>query len=294
MGLDLRRYLRLLRVARRVGTRIKSAEYSTLSGVFPLHFPALDIELDATPEQLSTMLRSTEAAWTRMGAECPHYSVITEEEFRPGRALGEFWTSGEAEAETAAYLLQQIGFGDLTAKTCVEYGCGVGRVTVPFAGKFAEVDAYDISRNHLALASERAQAAGAPNIRFHHQTGGTLVPLASCDFFYSRLVFQHNPPLVIRELIRAALASLRPGGVAIFGVPVYVSGYRFRVSGYLARPVTPPMEFHCIPQRAIFVLIAEAGCRLIELREERTVDWEAEVLGNIFVIGRPDATESSR
>jgi len=290
MVFDWRHYWRLLRIAQRIGGHIRSPAYSELSGVFPLHFPALDIELDATPDELAAMLRRVEGEWTRLGAEAPHYSVITDEAHRPGQALETFWASGESEVETAAFMLRQIGFDDLTTKTCVEYGCGVGRVTLPLARKFAEVHAYDISRSHLDLAHQRVEAGGATNIKFHHRAEGLLAPLASCDFFYSRLVFQHNPPPVMRELIRGTLAALRPGGIAIFGVPVYISGYRFGVSRYLSRPAGLDMEFHCIPQRAIFPLIAEAGCMLIELREERTLDWEAECLSNLFVVSRPAAS----
>ena len=293
MGLGLRRQLRLLQLARRIGGRINSGEYSELSGVFPLHYPALDIELDATPEQLAAMLGGTEGAWTGMGEAYPHYSVITEDTYRPEnlpQSIDRFWESGNIEADTAIHLLRQTGVGDLAAKTCVEFGCGVGRVSVPFARQFAEVHAYDISASHLALARQRAEAARVSNIRFHHRSGGEQTPLASCDFFYSRIVFQHNPPPVIRELIRAGLASLRPGGVAVFGVPVYISGYKFHIDAYLARHRTGDMELHCIPQRAVFALVAEANCQLIELREERTVDWATESLSNIFVIGRPAAS----
>jgi SAM-dependent methyltransferase len=290
MPFDPRRYLRSVRLAHRVSDLIDCPEHSELSGVFPLHFPPLEIELDASPEQLSRMLARIEEAWTKLGGERPHHSVMTRKEFRPARlenSLDGFWASGLGEVESANALLRQLGFTGLNGKTCVEYGCGLGRVTVPLAAKFAEVHAYDISASHLALARERAEREGAANIQFHHRGGGLLDPLESCDFFYSRLVFQHNPPPVIRELIKLALASLRPDGIAIFGVTVYLSDYRFGIEDYLKKSRKRDIEMHCIPQREVFSAVSDAKCSLIEVREERNITLEREFLANLFVVQRP-------
>jgi len=297
-----RRYLRSLGIALKLTKFIGSAEYSEISGVFPLHLPELDIELSATPEQRSRMLAGIEQSWTHMGDVGAHHSVVSTDEFRPENIHGSidrFWASGDAEADLAAFLLQRLGCGELAQKTCVEYGCGVGRVTIPLAARFAEVCSYDISPSHLALARQRAEAMGVDNVRFHCCAGGLPDRLESCDFFYSRLVFQHNPPPIIRELIGLALGSLRPGGIAIFGVPIYLSGYHFRIEEYLAEPRSRRMEMHCIPQHEVFSLIDAAKCSPIEVREERRVAADGEGLGggegeglaNLFVVRRPPMTE---
>jgi SAM-dependent methyltransferase len=187
------------------------------------------------------------------------------------------------------FLLRQCGFGDPASKTCVEFGCGLGRVTIPLSRGFGTVHGYDISARHLALARQRGEAVGCGNIRLHYCGDGKLAPLADCDFFYSRLVFQHNPPPVMRELVRLALASLRPSGIAIFELPVYLSGYRFSIGTYLSTSGKDLMEMHCLPQREVFSLVEAAGCSLTEVREDRTVEIRQECLGNYFVIGRPAA-----
>jgi SAM-dependent methyltransferase len=282
---------RRFQLARKVASSIDSPAYSEFSGVFPFHYPPLDIELEATPEQLSRMLIRIEQSWVKMGEDWPHFSVLSQEQFYPRNLAGsidQFWASGEGEADVTLGLIRPLGF-DPTGKTCVEYGCGLGRVSMPLAARFATVHAYDISASHLALARQRAEAVGATNVQFHHRGGGVLTPLEDCDFFYSRLVFQHNPPPVMRELVRLALASLRPGGIAVFGLPVYLSGYTFRIDEYLENSGKERMEMHCLPQREIFAVVQAAGCQLIEVREERTIELFKECLGNYFVIGRPFA-----
>jgi SAM-dependent methyltransferase len=252
-----------------------------------LHLPEPNIETLATPQQLSKMWARIEETWTRLGNIRPHFSVATLREFLPENidgSIDRFWASGYSEANLIAFVLSKCGFGDLAGKTCVEYGCGMGRVTIPFAERFAEIHAYDISPSLIALAQQRAETMAAGNIRFHRCVGGLPDRLEGCDFFYSRVVFQHNPPPVIRELIELALRSLRPGGIALFGVPTFLSGYNFQIDEYLAQQ-RGGMEMHCIPQRKVFALIAAAGCRLLELREER--DPDKVCLGNLFVVERP-------
>jgi SAM-dependent methyltransferase len=282
---------RRLQLACKAARSIDSPAYSEFSGIFPLHYPVLDIELDATQEQLSRMLDRIEQSWSKMGEDWPHFSVLSQSQYLPRNLAGsleQFWASGEGETEVTLALLRRLGF-DPVGKTCVEYGCGLGRITMPLAARFAKVHGYDISANHLALARQRAEAVGAANIQFHHCGGDVLALLEACDFFYSRLVFQHNPPPVMRELVRLALASLRPGGIAVFEIPVYLSGYGFGIGEYLENPSEERMEMHCLPQREIFALVEAAGCRLIEVREDRTVELFKECLGNYFVIGRPAA-----
>jgi SAM-dependent methyltransferase len=290
MAFLLRRYLRLAHTALKLAKLIESPAYSEFSGVYPIHFPALDIEVEATQEHFSQLIARIEQSWTHLGEVRPHYSVITQREFLPANipnSIDSFWASGKSEADTAAFLLRKLGFGELSGRTCVEYGCGIGRVTIPLATKCAEIHAYDISKSHLALARQRADSLRVNNVSFHHCGGSLPRPFQRCDLFYSRLVFQHNPPPIIRELIRLGLDSLRTGGVAIFGVPVYLSDYSFRIDEYLKNPPTAGMEMHCFPQREVFALISAAECSVVEVREERTIAVPASwCLGNIFVVQR--------
>lgn len=106
-------------------------------------------------------------------------------------------------------------------------------------------------------------------------------------FFFSRIVFQHNPPPLIGKLIKNALQSLCPGGVAIFQVPTYGNGYSFSVKEYLAIRSRLDMEMHCIPQSEIFAIIAQEGCQSVELREDDAIGRRGTWISNMFVVRRP-------
>src|SRR6267154_5798909 len=204
--------------------------------LLPLDAPALDIETDAPPEQLEAALSKVRSIWSRLGLARPHFSVLTHPKFLPdslSSTTDQFWNSGEHEAAMLRRVLARVGLHRTETMSCVEFGCGVGRVTVPLAAHFKRVHAYDISVNHLTLARERATHLRVTNIAFHEYSDRLQEDLALCEFFYSKIVFQHNPPIVITLLIRSALQCLLPNGIAIFQVPTHSAGYRFNAAEWL-------------------------------------------------------------
>ena len=253
----------------------------------PLNLPSLAIDSVATNLQLALCVSKIKSVWEQLGAAKPHYSVLTAQQFLPENldgAIDNFWASGLAEAEVFRQTVSRHGAGELRSRTCVEYGCGVGRVTMGFANLFARVHAYDISNNHLKIARQRAEETGTGNAVFHECAEHFLDAIEPCDFFYSVIVLQHNPPPIIAVLIRKALAALRPCGIAIFQVPTYIVGYRFSLEEWLNTDHVPDMQMHCLPQDRIFGVISEEKCKLLEVREDNWTGAPEMYISNTFVV----------
>ena len=274
---------------------INSSEYIQKKlplGLVHLDRPDIHVELMASSLELALLGNRVREAWTHMGVARPHHSVLSGKDYLPQfinkNAIDRFYASGAREVATINAVLRRHGFYHPESKTCVEYGCGLGRVTFALAKMFKKVHGYDISTAHLTLAERNTSDTGIYNIDFHLCSADvSRQNLEDCDFFYSRIVFQHNPPPVMRELIVASLKSLRPGGVAIFQVPTYGTGYAFHIQEYLASPQRLDMEMHCIPQSEVFLLIAEAHCKMLELREDRSIGRLGQWISNTFVVQRP-------
>lgn len=236
----------------------------------PIGREKLEVEAEASPEALSQMLAHVESTWTHLGETEPHWSVVTDprfkaDSFEANEALYRE-TGRQDEAEFAAAANRaDIDLGRF--HTCLEIGCGTGRVTAWLSQRFAQVIAADISGAHLDVA--RQALAGAGNISFAHLTSMKMLnALPPYDALYSRIVLQHNPPPVIAIVLEHLLQALSPGGVAFFQVPVWISGYRFRVSDYLQDQSARPMEMHLLPQDRLLAIVQDAGCRVRELRED--------------------------
>jgi SAM-dependent methyltransferase len=255
--------------------------------VLPLDVPGNEIEHIASATQLGDCLARIKLAWSHLGVVRPHFSVLTDRQFLPENLNGnidKFWASGEAEASHVENMLARYGFADRSTKICLEYGCGVGRVTTALARRFAQIHAYDISQAHLTQAQLRARDVGANNIQFHLCADGFLDELTLCDFFYSRIVFQHNPPPIIHHLINRTLRSIKPNGIAIFQVPTYRVGYSFRIDAWLAADHALDMQMHCLPQAVIFEAIAAEKCDLLSVREDNSTGDPERFISNTFIV----------
>ncbi|NKC31337.1 class I SAM-dependent methyltransferase [Falsiroseomonas selenitidurans] len=260
--------------------------------LLPLTAPPLAVEVAADPGPMAAMLARIGGYWERIGAEAPHWSVLTDQRFLPERIAETkeaFYASARYDADLIVALLARQGIAPDSLPRCLEFGCGVGRVTLALGRIFRQVTGCDISPPHLELARQEAAARGATNLSWHRSTMAMPMPEARWDFWYSRIVLQHNPPPVIAMLLRRAFAGLAPGGVAIFQVPTHCLGYRFRVAEYLAQTAPVSMEMHVIPQASVFALAAEAGLQVLEVREDSHVVSRnaASWLSNLFVLRRP-------
>jgi SAM-dependent methyltransferase len=254
----------------------------------PLALPPARIDVDIGPERMNAMLAKVRATWRYLGDQAPHFSVLTHDQFRPERladSIDVFWASGESEATQLVELLARHHV-DPADKVCVEFGCGVGRVTVALASRFRQVHGCDISQPHLDQAQVRIDELGLTNVALQRCGDAWPMALPACDVLYSRIVLQHNPPPLMRALIGTLLQSLRPGGLAIFQLPVFAQNYSFDVDAWLRRGENLDMEMHCLPQPEVFAAIAAAGCEPVEVREDDSTG-DTRFISNVFFVRRP-------
>ncbi|MCX8134488.1 MAG: class I SAM-dependent methyltransferase [Roseococcus sp.] len=237
----------------------------------PLDAPPLEAETAADAQTLARLLGHVAGYWSQVGRSAPHWSVLTEERFLPERFAehrAAFFASGEWDAQVLDATLARAGRMREEFVHCVEYGCGVGRATVALAVRFARVTGLDVSRPHLDLARQELAGRGIANVRLAEVTPAALMPAEDYDLWYSHIVLQHNPPPVVMAILRRAFLRLRPGGMAVFQVPTWIEGYRFRTAEYLAATPGAEMEMHAVPQAAILELAAAHGLVLRDLRED--------------------------
>jgi hypothetical protein len=103
-------------------------------------FTKLEVDADASDDQITACLEKIGAAWTHLGIVKPHWSVLTHHEFLPenlGESIDAFYASGEGESAGIENILVRHARSSLSEKICVEYGSGVGRVTIGLARRFA-------------------------------------------------------------------------------------------------------------------------------------------------------------
>lgn len=159
--------------------------------------------------------------WEYWGKTDPRFGVATS----PGKERGgaEEWT------DEAFYEMGALDWEDFAARwerygmnttSCVEIGCGAGRLTGYLAKVFCHVHAIDVSPEMVAYAKDRI---AVPNVTYH-LTEGSSIPLASDSVtaVFSTHVFQHfDSPQDANRYFREAFRVLSPGGSLMIHLPVH-------------------------------------------------------------------------
>jgi trans-aconitate methyltransferase len=166
-------------------------------------------------------------------------------------------TTARAELEG---LFGRLG-ADPRGGTCVEVGCGPGRMTGELAERFDRVVAVDVSDGML----ERARATViSPNVDFRLVSGDRLdsVEDAIADTLVCYLVLQHLPERrVVLRYLEEFVRVLSPGGSAFVQLPVLHDGRQAR-AWRLARTVAVPVSG--VLHRDVTDRAAYRGTRLME------------------------------
>lgn len=213
-------------------------------------------------EQLAQRIRTQ---WTKLGEADPYWSVLTDDKYRTksidAAAIDEFHASGEQSARLIDVHAARTGLAT-PGGTCLELGCGVGRITRFLAGRFDRVIAVDISPGNLALCERYMADQGITNVETRLVRGLDDFPhLPEHDFLYSMIVLQHNSPPVQYRILQDLLPRLRLGGQCLFQTVADLPGYSFDVDAYLASE-PPEMEVHCLPMAAITAVLRDCGVML--------------------------------
>jgi SAM-dependent methyltransferase len=157
--------------------------------------------------------------WDDLAAFDPWSAILREPERREAWQLDEFLATGERDAERALAAAESHGLLRRHSRA-LDFGCGVGRVSVALASRFDEVLGMDISPTMVERA--RALSASSPNCRFVVGAEPELraLPSEHFDFVVALLVLQHlrsanEVDRHVAELTRV----LARGGALVLQVP---------------------------------------------------------------------------
>ena len=105
-------------------------------------------------------------------------------------------------------------------RRALDFGCGIGRLTVALADYYDEVVGVDIASSMVEQARQRNPAPD--RIRYEHNTNPDLrkFPSGGFDFVCSWIVLQHMPPSLIKAYVAELVRLVAPGGLLVFQLPV--------------------------------------------------------------------------
>lgn len=177
--------------------------------------------------------------WEKWGQRDPYFAVITHDEYHADRvddaARQAFFAGGEGEIAMTLDDVRRVTDSAWRPRSTLDFGCGVGRLTMPLARISERVCAVDVSSAMLREASRNCAAAGLGNVEFRLSSPNLAGVEGPFDFVHSSIVFQHIPPSSGYPLFDAILDRVTPNGAGMLHVVHGRRGPRLRIAAHRAR-----------------------------------------------------------
>jgi SAM-dependent methyltransferase len=142
------------------------------------------------------------------------------------------------DRDSMAYGVKEF-LGDLKDKKVLEFGCGAGHTAGLMALCGADVTAFDISEESVAVTNRRAEVNNLPNLKAEVAVGEDLpYPDEAFDIVFGRAVLHH---LDVKQAAGELARVLKPGGKACFIEPMGMNPVLNFVRDYVPYPNKNPV-----------------------------------------------------
>jgi len=159
----------------------------------------------------------TDREWEKWGARDPYFGVITSEEYRRDRLTDEskrkFFESGRLHAQHVLDTCRQKISPDFAPGRVLDFGCGVGRVSLAFAEVAQSVIGVDVSPAMLQEAEKNRTRHRLPNVLFVKSDDELANVTGTFDLIHSFIVFQHLEVVRGRRIFARLIQRMSPGGI---------------------------------------------------------------------------------
>lgn len=165
---------------------------------------------------------STDDAWRAWGEQDPYFAVLTDERYRAANlteeAKRQFFESGRAQVRHVLETCRRHFDRTFQPARVFDFGCGVGRVALPFAEQGAAVVGADVSAAMLREAQANALAMGIEKASFVLSDDSLSTVQGPFDLVHSSIVLQHIEIPRGRALFQRLIDLVAPAGMGAIQV----------------------------------------------------------------------------
>ena len=227
---------------------------------------------------------NTDVEWEKWGVKDPYFGVIRNENFRNHRLTEEFkkafFETGKSDVNFVLEVCRREIDQSFLPKKVLDFGCGVGRLVIPFAQIAEQVVGLDVSDSMLKEAQTNCNEHGVQNARFFKSNDSLSFLDEKFDLIHSLIVFQHIPIERGRSIFTNLINQLNDGGICAiqitygkakyietFGTPSWMNRFKRLLNSTLRRLVgimkrqDPEMQMNSYNLNELFFLIQSMGVR---------------------------------
>lgn len=217
--------------------------------------------------------------WTHLGSADPLWAVLVHPDRRHGAWDPQaFYATGAAEVSHALDEAAALGARP-GHSVALDFGCGVGRLSMALAAHVDAVIGVDISAPMIEQA-RRHDTSGRCTFVLNDAPDLSTIDSDSVDIVYSSLVLQHIPAPHNATFLAELLRVLRPGGLLVVQVATRpddslrgriariapLPAMRFAQRVVLRYPA--PMEMHALPATVVHELARDHDATVLGATDE--------------------------
>lgn len=185
---------------------------------------------------------TTDIEWEKWGARDPYFGVLTDPKFRAAAltdaAREEFFAMGRHHVDHVLHIIRCHLEGGFVPTRTLDFGCGVGRLLLPFARLGGEVVGVDISPSMLAEAKRNCDQAGLANVVLAPSDDTLSAVDGDFDLVHTCIVLQHIEIARGLRIFEQLVRRVRPGGG--IGAIHITFGWDFHAANLGVPPPPPP------------------------------------------------------
>lgn len=159
---------------------------------------------------------STDVEWERWGVQDPYFGVLTDPRFRKEEmtdaAKQEFFASGFNHVDYVLATCRRYFDPAFMPERVLDFGCGVGRLLIPFAGIAREAVGLDVSPSMLAEALKNCSERSIENVCLLLSDDTLSTADGRFDLVHSSIVLQHIEVARGRAIFARLVEKVRSGG----------------------------------------------------------------------------------
>lgn len=166
------------------------------------------------------MLNSdTDKEWEEFGKSEPYFGVITCDKYLKSNLTNEnreeFINSGYVYINNVLNNIRKHIDPNFKIKQALDFGCGVGRLTIPLAEVAELVTGIDVSESMLNEAMKNCKIRDVRNVKLIKSDDKLSLLDYKYNFIHSFIVFQHIPTKRGEQIFKNLLTRLTDDGICV-------------------------------------------------------------------------------